>query len=231
MSNKNFGISGKGYYIALILCAAAIGITGYLYYQNQNTVQEVSIQEPALTQEVIGTQTPAAATKPVETKPASKGSATKPEPVQSAAASPAASTPQTLRTASPVDGDTIFDYAMDCLSYNETTRDWRVHNGIDLAAPEGTEVKAAAEGTVYTTYEDDTMGHTVVIRHLGGYTTRYSNLREDLAVSAGDHVALGQTVGYVGSTALIESAMDSHVHFCVSYQDNPIHPMDFLSLS
>ena len=61
---------------------------------------------------------------------------------------------------------------MDCLSYNETTRDWRVHNGVDIAAEEGTPVMAAADGQVYTVYEDETMGTTVVIRHEDGYTTK-----------------------------------------------------------
>lgn len=40
--------------------------------------------------------------------------------------------------------ETAAAYAMDRLAYNETTRDWRVHNGVDLTATAGTEVKAAA---------------------------------------------------------------------------------------
>ena len=47
MSNNNKGsIFGKGYYIALILCAAAIGISGYMYYRNANQT-ETQLQEPA----------------------------------------------------------------------------------------------------------------------------------------------------------------------------------------
>ena len=48
-NNKTFGIGGKGYYIALVLCAAAIGITGYVYRNNQEKVEQVSLLE---TQEV-----------------------------------------------------------------------------------------------------------------------------------------------------------------------------------
>ena len=119
---------------------------------------------------------------------------------------------------------------MEVLSYNQTTRDWRVHNGVDIGAPEGTAVLAAADGTVYTAYEDDTMGTTVVIRHTGGYTTRYSSLDKNLAVKAGDRVTAGQTVGYVGSTALVESTLGSHVHFSVTCQDKPMDPAEFLAL-
>ena len=51
-SSKNTGsFSGKGYYIALILCAAAIGISGYLYYQNAN--EEPVLQDPTVDTSVV----------------------------------------------------------------------------------------------------------------------------------------------------------------------------------
>ena len=86
-----------------------------------------------------------------------------------------------MKTMSPVAGEEIFGYSMEALSYNQTTRDWRVHNGVDLAAEAGSEVCAAADGEVYTVYEDDAMGATVVIRHDDGFTTRYSSLAENRA--------------------------------------------------
>ena len=119
---------------------------------------------------------------------------------------------------------------MDCLSYNPTTRDWRVHDGMDIAAEAGTAVCAAADGTVYTTYTDDTMGTTVVIRHDGGYVTVYSSLDSALSVAAGDTVTLGQTIGTVGNTALLESAIGDHLHFSVSCNDKSVDPAQFLGL-
>ena len=219
------GWNGKGYYIALILCAAAIGITSYVYYQNTDTQEEVLLQETEIIP--VGTMTaeediPVLATQPqTETSQPSVPQQTVPsQPVK-----------RKLNIQSPVSGQEIYGYSMEALSYNETTRDWRVHNGVDLAAEEGTPVCAACDGTVYTTYEDDSMGYTVVIRHEGGYTTKYSSLTEDLAVSAGDTVQAGQTIGYVGSTALVETTLGSHVHFSVTCQDNPMDPAEFLSLS
>ena len=76
--------------------------------------------------------------------------------------------------------------------------------------------------------EDDQMGMTVVIRHEGGYTTRYSSLSADVAVSAGQDVAMGQTIGTVGTTALMENALGDHVHFTVLKNDAPVDPMEFL---
>lgn len=226
MSNqKHFGFSGKGYYIALILCAAAIGITGYLYQKNASKQEEVSIQEttdiPAGT---MATEDIAVmATQPTGKSPATTPTAPETVPTETAGK-------KGLKTGTPVSGEEIAGYAMDCLSYNETTRDWRTHNGIDIAAEAGTEVLAAADGTVYTVYEDDAMGYTVVVRHEGGYTTKYSSLREDVTVKAGDTVKLGQCLGYVGDTALLETAMGSHVHFSVTYQDTHMDPADFLAM-
>ena len=224
MSNNKHsgrGIYGKGYYIALILCAAAIGITGIVYYRNAQEVQPV-IQEPEqqatvavdIQQEdlVVAATNPVVVHKPVEEAPVQ---------VQ---------TPQVLKTAAPLSGETVANYAMDCLSYNQTTRDWRVHNGMDIAAEAGTEVLAAADGVVYTTYADDIMGTTVVIRHDGGYTTQYASLAEELKVSTGDSVSLGQAIGTVGETALVETSMGPHVHFSVLYNDESMDPNEFLAL-
>ena len=209
------GIYGKGYYIALILCACAIGISGYLYYRNESRTQPV-LEEPeqqlTLPAGVVEDDLPVASTMP-----AKQTGETGEEK-------------QALKTASPVSGETVAGYAMETLSYNETTRDWRVHNGIDIAAPEGTQVMAAAAGEVYTIYEDDVMGITVVLRHQDGYTTTYASLSEDLAVKVGDTVELGQVIGTVGETALIETAMGPHVHFGVKCDDKHVDPAEFLAM-
>ena len=223
MSNNHSGrgIYGKGYYIALVLCAAAIGIAGFFYYRNAEQAQPV-LQEPEqqATVSVDATEDHVSviATRPVESK-----DPTVPDPTQAPAK-------KSLKTAAPVSGQTVADYAMDCLSYNQTTRDWRVHNGMDIGAEVGTEVLAAADGVVYTTYTDDIMGTTVVIRHEGGYTTQYASLSEELLVSAGDQVTLGQAIGTVGETAIIETTMGPHVHFSVLLNDESMDPNEFLAL-
>ena len=223
-NNKTFGIGGKGYYIALVLCAAAIGITGYVYRNNQKKVEQVSLLE---TQEVVlrTGETTAAATEQPETKGTAPSRA-ETQPPQTQATVPS----KPLKTGLPVQGSEAAVYSMDALSYNETTRDWRVHNGVDIAADAGTEVCAAADGEVYTVYEDDSMGYTVVIRHDGGYLTRYASLSQDIPVKSGDTVSAGQVIGYVGDTALVETTLGSHIHFSVTHQDEPMNPADFLAL-
>lgn len=214
----------KGYYIALILCVAAIGISGYLYYQNANAdpqgQQSVSGTLPAATKPVAVLPkegedvVPAIATKPVATEPQT----TEPKETQ----------PVKLTTVNPVQGETVSAYAMEALSYNETTRDWRVHNGIDLKAEAGTDVVAAADGTVYTVYEDDLIGTTVVLQHEGGYVTKYASLAEDPAVKVGDVVKMGDVLGKVGNTATVETALGDHLHFSVSCAGKSMDPVEFL---
>lgn len=204
--SRAFG--GRGYYIALILCAAAIGIASYVYNRGD---AEPAVQTANAPAAITGTaKLPTKDTTPPESTEAPAPTAGK------------------LKTCMPVQGEVLSPYAMEVLSYNQTTRDWRTHNGIDLAAPAGTNVLAAADGEVYTVYDDDTMGTTVVIRHAGGYTTRYCSLSSGAAVSAGQTVTMGQTIGTVGSTALMENALGDHVHFSVTKDDEPVDPMVFL---
>ena len=210
-NKKSFGskFAGKGYYIALVLCAVAIGISGYLYYRNTNNP---SLEDPNATIDAMNPDT-TNGTVPTPTQP-----------------KPTQPTKKPMKTGKPVSGEVIMDYAMDCLCYNPTTRDWRTHNGMDFAAEAGTEVLAAADGTVYTVYNDETMGTTVVIRHEDGYVTTYSSLAEDVLITVGQEVELGQPIGYVGTSALVETALGDHVHFSVTCGGQSVDPEDFFEL-
>lgn len=217
----------KGYYIALILCVTAIGVSGYLYYRNTSAdpqgQQAMSATSPAVTAPAGAQAEPDDAISVIATKPG----ATTPQ-----AAEPTPATqPATLSTMYPVQGEAVSAYAMEKLAYNETTRDWRVHNGVDLAAPAGTNVVAAADGTVYTVYTDDSIGTTVVIQHTGGYVTKYASLAEEIAVKPGDTVKMGDVIGQVGKTATVETALGDHVHFAVTCDSKAMDPMEFLGES
>ena len=213
MSKRKFtgNFSSKGYYIALILCVIAIGISGYLYYKNASD-KNPSLQNPSATD---GQNIPVIATDPDQT--------------QDDGTEPTENQNTKLQTVSPVQGEIVAVYAADTLAYNQTTRDWRTHNGIDIAAESGTAVGAAADGTVYTVYEDETMGTTVVLRHEGGYMTRYASLDGEVSVAAGDTVTAGQQIGTVGQSALLECAIGDHVHFSVTCDGVDMDPTDFLN--
>lgn len=211
-NKKSGGMRAKGYYIALGLCAVAIAIAGALYYRGSQAPEDTLKNPPSQTTEGKPTGVPAGVTQQDQPAEGVPVDAKKPEKV-----------------VRPVQGSTIAPYAMEALSYNQTTRDWRVHDGIDIAAEAGTQVCAAAVGEVYTVYDDETMGMTVVIRHEGGYTTRYASLDTEVAVKAGDKVTAGQTIGKVGNTALLECGIGDHLHFAVSCGGVVVDPADFLN--
>lgn len=222
-NENNRGKSGKGYYIALILCAAAIGITSYVTRpKHEKEPEKPSLMETDSTAPVRQTE------KNVEALATQE-----PEEIGVPAPSsvpPAETEAPALKTAAPTSSQGTNFYAMENLSYNETTRDWRVHNGVDYPGSEGEPVCAAADGTVVTVREDDLLGTTVVLRHRGGYETTYQCLGAEVSVKPGDTVVLGQTIGCVGTTALTETAIGPHLHFSVSCQGTPMDPEEFLKL-
>ena len=224
MSNnkRNGGLAGRGYYIALILCAVAIGITSYVYYRNADQPEQAAVQE---TWEDVPVGTLGEEDLPVI---ATQGQP-QPDAPSSQPTQPAPTEKKVLKTVSPLAGEEVFGYSMEALSYNQTTRDWRVHNGVDLAAEAGAQVVAAADGEVYKVYEDEALGYTVVIRHADGYTTTYSCLGEDISVREGDQVTMGQTIGCAGDSAIVETALGCHLHFGVSRYDEPVDPAAFLA--
>ena len=130
--------------------------------------------------------------------------------------------------APPVDGALIKGFAMDCLVWSKTLRQWMTHPGVDIAAPKGTEVRAVMPGTVKRVYEDDMLGTTVLVEHEGGVATVYAGLQKDPPVKEGDKVALRAVIGYVGDTAISECADESHLHFELWLNDIPNDPENLI---
>lgn len=99
------------------------------------------------------------------------------------------------------------------------------HCGLDIYAPIGTPVKAAAAGTVV--YSDNWLsgyGNMVILEHPGNFFTIYSHHKKN-AVKKGKKVKRGSIVGYVGMTG---RATGPHLHFEFRYKDIPIDPQKYL---
>lgn len=101
------------------------------------------------------------------------------------------------------------------------------HPGFDLAASSGTEVAAAAGGTVVHAGPAGTYGNLVTVRHDNGFETRYAHLSE-VDVKVGDVVQPGAELGKVGSTG---HSTGPHLHFEVRRDGVPIDPAPFLPLN
>jgi murein DD-endopeptidase MepM/ murein hydrolase activator NlpD len=104
-------------------------------------------------------------------------------------------------------------------------RGGRLHAGLDISAPAGTPVRAAAAGVV--TYSNDTVrgyGNMVLIDHGNGFVTAYAHNSENL-VSPGTRVAAGEVIALVGATG---NATGPHVHFEVRRSGRTVNPRPYL---
>jgi murein DD-endopeptidase MepM/ murein hydrolase activator NlpD len=97
----------------------------------------------------------------------------------------------------------------------------RYHRGIDIAAPRGTPVRAAMAGHVVGAGWAGGHGYRVQLAHSGAAITSYSHLSR-VAVSPGDIVAAGATIGFVGSTGL---STGPHLHFEVRRDGIAVPPV------
>ncbi len=188
-------------------------------------------------QTVNSTATPATA-KPGLAPMISEDTSKKENQIEDAAAEPAVTAaPQTGSASSnqgislilekPVAGEIAKDFSADELVYFETMQDWRVHEGIDFAVDENTEVKAAADGTVEAVNADGMLGASVIIGHTGGIKTLYANLTEDSAPPVGTAVKAGDVIGKVGKTAALEINDSPHLHFEVIENEKSVNPHNF----
>jgi murein DD-endopeptidase MepM/ murein hydrolase activator NlpD len=223
---------GPGFYAALLLCLAVAGVGGYFLLMDRTpepTVQE----EPAVQEEAAAPVTDLPVQLP-EAEPESEPEPeeTEDQPVSMPETEVAAQAPVTaeepLTVVSPLEGDVVAAFSMDQLLYNPTLEDWRTHDGVDIAAAEGSSVLAASAGTVVAVDDDVLMGTTVVIEHSGGYHTLYANLQSPPLWKAGDAVSAGQLIGTVGTSAAAESAQGPHLHFSVTLDGEPVDPASFL---
>jgi murein DD-endopeptidase MepM/ murein hydrolase activator NlpD len=104
----------------------------------------------------------------------------------------------------------------------------KAHQGIDLAAPKGTPVRAAAPGKVIAAgqlAENDGRYGTTIIVDSGAEQTLYAHLNS-MAVKAGERVEAGQLIGTVGETGF---ATGPHLHFEVRRNDRTVDPATLLA--
>lgn len=100
-----------------------------------------------------------------------------------------------------------------------------MHNGIDMACPQGTPIYATRAGTVTTaSYQAGGAGYYVSINHGDGFSSIYMHMT-NYVVSSGQSVAAGQLIGYVGSTGV---STGPHLHFGVSYAGTYVNPMAYI---
>lgn len=97
----------------------------------------------------------------------------------------------------------------------------RPHYGLDLRAPKGTPIAASADGKVSYAGWQNGFGKVVILDHGGRIETYYAHM-SGFAVSRGDRVRQGETIGFVGRTG---NATGHHLHFEVRIKGKPVDPL------
>jgi murein DD-endopeptidase MepM/ murein hydrolase activator NlpD len=100
----------------------------------------------------------------------------------------------------------------------------RLHAGIDLAAPEGTPIRAAESGRVVLAGWTGGYGNYTCIAHGGALSTCYAH-QSRYGTSVGANVSKGQVIGYVGNTG---NSTGAHLHFETRVNGSPVNPMGYL---
>ena len=100
---------------------------------------------------------------------------------------------------------------------------YRLHTGVDWAAPTGTPIMAAGDGVVKTIGTRAGYGRSITMTHTNGYVTTYNHMSGYAkGLKAGERVPQGQVIGFVGSTGL---STGPHLHFEVQVNDRFVDPM------
>lgn len=104
-------------------------------------------------------------------------------------------------------------------------RNGQLHEGVDLKAGYGTPIYASSEGiVVYAADRIQGYGDTVIVRHIGTYSTLYAHASQ-LRVKPGDRVAKGQCIAYAGDSG---RASGPHLHFEIRRDLKPVDPTPYL---
>lgn len=233
---------GRGFYIVLALCVAAVGVSGYYlldtvtdplnntHSANTNTlltVPDSDEQEASTTPELVPTrpvQKPTQVTLPDEAEQAAAPEAESAAPA--AQPKPEQAVPTVFTW--PVKGEVLRGFSVETLSPDPTMGDWRTHAGLDVAAKLGTRVLCMTAGTVSEIWEDEKLGTCIRVEHGGKLESVYANLAAQPTVKVGDTMEIGAILGAVGDTASVESGMVPHLHLEVFRDGQSMDPMEFL---
>ena len=127
----------------------------------------------------------------------------------------------------PIVGDVLINYSMDKTIYFPTLQQYKYNPAIVIAATQGESISAAANGRVTSVGYDPVIGNTVVMDLGNGYELTYGQL-ENIIVSEGSYVSVGDGIGTVASPTKYYSLEGTNVYFKLTKDGKPINPMSQL---
>lgn len=127
----------------------------------------------------------------------------------------------------PIVGDVLINYSMDKTVYFPTLQQYKYNPAIVIAAAQGAQIAAAADGRVVSVAYDPVIGNRVVMDLGNGYELTYGQL-DQITVSEGSYVNTGDGIGTVASPTKYYSTEGTNVYFKLTKDGEPINPMSQL---
>lgn len=124
----------------------------------------------------------------------------------------------------PVIGDVLLDYSMDKAVYHSTMQQYRYNPALVVAASEGQDITAAADGIVADVYYDSQTGNTIRFDLGNGYMLTYGQL-DDIRVNAGDRVSAGDIVGKVAKPTIYYTEEGTNIYYKLTKDGEPVDPL------
>lgn len=224
-------LAGKGFYIALAISLLAVAVATVIAISrtvsssdsNRTLSSESSVSSAAQTAEQQSNIPKSSTSSSSASSQVSASSSASSDPASQTAKKTAAQS-----YAMPLSGEIINDYSNGELVKSETMGDWRTHDGIDIAAPKATPVKACGDGTVTDIKQDGMWGTCITIDHGNGIQSIYCGLNETVQVKPDQQVKIGEVIGSVGETNQLESALPEHLHFAMKKDGKWVNPTEYI---
>lgn len=251
MSNLKFSkgkfskfISSKGFYVAVAVCLVGAGVATWMavdrtitgiedgnnqLIESENQWNDYPELERAETKQ-SGVDRPAASRPSTPPSSSSSSSSSQEQSAvqqDSAEQSELPVASQILAYSLPIKSEITGSFSGGELVKNTTLNDWRTHDGIDISAGVGSEVMAAADGTVTDIKADPLWGTVVVIDHPDGLQSVYCGLNSAVTCRVGDSVHGKQVIGKLDGVPC-EITEPSHLHFGIKSEGKWIDPVSVL---
>ncbi len=124
----------------------------------------------------------------------------------------------------PIVGDVLINYSMDQTIYFPTLQQYKYNPAIVISAAQGENITAAADGRVTSVTYDPVIGNTVVMDLGNGYELTYGQL-DNIVVSEGSYVSVGDGIGTVAAPTRYYSLEGANVYFKLTKDGEPVNPM------
>jgi murein DD-endopeptidase MepM/ murein hydrolase activator NlpD len=228
---------GKGFYLALALVVAGAALTSFLAINGMveqlgtnSTSQHIDGEE-----DIWMADQGAEVDQKQENVPITSSSSSQPQSASSSSQAPSASSAASSESVtsqavqepsftSPLSGVRLQGFSGDELVYNETMKDWRTHNGLDIRGSENVGIQAPATGTVTAVYEDPQWGG-VVEMECQDVMVRMCGLT-NIKCKEGDSLEQGKTFAALGEVPA-ESSEESHLHVEITKDGKLVDPENY----